>query len=109
MIGHGGRRPGAGRKPIPDSVKRKARSVYLTDDMYEFARHLGNGNFSDGVVKTLQDVQRAECEYKPASEDAFDTCCGNTYYLYTEWSLAQEMEYGVKYCPFCGGAIREVR
>lgn len=33
--GWGGRRPGAGRKPIPSDQRLKKRSVYLTDPEWE--------------------------------------------------------------------------
>ena len=31
----GGKRNGAGRKVIPDSEKKKRRSIYITDDLYD--------------------------------------------------------------------------
>jgi hypothetical protein len=31
----GGKRNGAGRKVIPDSEKKKRRSIYITEDLYD--------------------------------------------------------------------------
>lgn len=35
VIMRGGKRNGAGRKVIPDSEKKKRRSIYITDDLYD--------------------------------------------------------------------------
>ena len=105
----GGPNRSQGRKPLPPAKRKTSRQINLDDAEYDVLLFMGNGNASVGTRKLIEDAQRAECSYTPSTEVAFDTACGNAYYLYTEWSLAQEIEYGVKYCPFCGGMIREVK
>jgi hypothetical protein len=48
---HGGRRPGAGRKP--GTEPRRRRNVTLTDTDIKRARELGDGNVSLGISRAL--------------------------------------------------------
>ncbi len=49
----GGAREGAGRKPFPEDEKRKQRSVWLTDDEWNYI----NENF-EGLGKTRSEKVR---------------------------------------------------
>lgn len=43
---HGGKRPGAGRKPVPDAAMK---SIKLSDAHWEKAKRIGQGNGAAGI------------------------------------------------------------
>lgn len=52
---HGGKRPGAGRKPM-HGKNMTVHMIYLPDDMWEYAKLVGTHQTVDGTLK--QDAAR---------------------------------------------------
>ncbi len=55
MSNRGGPRPGSGRKPgqDPNAAHRVRRLILLSDEEYQQARTLGDGNISEGVRRAI--------------------------------------------------------
>lgn len=53
--GHGGKRPGAGRKPM-HGKNMTLHMVYLPDELWEYAKVVGTYQTTDGLLK--QDAAR---------------------------------------------------
>lgn len=51
MVGHGGPRKGAGRKPVKGAPEMK--SVKLSREHWEKARAIGQGNMAEGLRRAL--------------------------------------------------------
>ncbi len=52
----GGKRAGAGRKPLPDAERRKVHTITLKDEHAEKARRISDSgdNLSAGVEKAIE-------------------------------------------------------
>lgn len=48
---HGGKRPGAGRKPTLGRKAMTRRIIYLTDEMIAVLEKIGNGSLAEGIRK----------------------------------------------------------
>lgn len=108
----GGERKNAGRKKLPPDQKLNKYSFQITRGQYAWLSEMGDGNHALGFRLVLEGAtggiaHSAGCKYTKTAEDCYATECGREYYLYTEWGLAQEMEFGAVHCPFCGGRIKE--
>ena len=63
---HGGRRPGAGRKPLPSGVKRQSLTVTITPDhrewLEDFKDRHGFKSLSDAVERLIDDATDQDSE-----------------------------------------------
>lgn len=50
----GGKREGAGRKPLPEGQKQTHATIRLTTDQLQELKRLGSGNLSEGIRRLLK-------------------------------------------------------
>jgi hypothetical protein len=57
----------------------------------------------DAIYESGSD--RATCEWHQRLDDNWQTSCGNTFVIYE----GAPTENGMKYCPYCGASLQEIR
>jgi hypothetical protein len=56
----GGRRAGAGRKPLPAGEKLQAATVRLPGEYLSWAKWQGKGNVSEGLRQLLEELDQRQ-------------------------------------------------